>query len=161
MQISFTNCLHFYIDTMHKLINDAESYISQGELVEAHQKTKDEAIAQVCTNILFKWLRFVLFTFNYLPNSIDFLEQFHAKPKFVDEQFVSNFQRKMEGDIEEKFLAFNETNEAKYHSFMVSGWSKNELNSKKNKIFWLTEWELKKKKKNYWNSRTKPSCTIT
>lgn len=76
---------------MHRLINDAETYITQEELIETHHKTKDEAV-----------------------------EQFLAKPKFVDDQFVLNFHQKMESDIEEKFLAFNETNEAKYQSFMVS-----------------------------------------
>lgn len=38
----------------------------------------------------------------------------------LDEQFRSTFQQKIEGEIEEKFLAFNETNEAKYDAFMVS-----------------------------------------
>ncbi|XP_055309313.1 atlastin-like [Sitodiplosis mosellana] len=89
MQIMLTDCVNYYVDTMQKLINGVTSYFSQIELITAHQKTKGEAIGQ-----------------------------FQSKPKLGGDRFVSSFQKKIEAEIEEKFVAFNQTNEAKYKHFV-------------------------------------------
>lgn len=47
MQIMLTDCVHYYVEMMQKLVNEAVSYLSQSELVTSHQNTKNAAIGQV------------------------------------------------------------------------------------------------------------------
>lgn len=47
IQILFTDSLNFYIGSMHKSINEVETYLKLNELITLHHKTKTEAMAQV------------------------------------------------------------------------------------------------------------------
>lgn len=48
------------------------------------------------------------------------LQQFQEKPKLGGDRLAMMFQQKIHDEIEDKFQSFNETNEVKYNSFVVS-----------------------------------------
>ncbi|XP_055319310.1 atlastin-like [Sitodiplosis mosellana] len=83
------DCVNLYVDSMQKAVTDIDPYFSETELMNVHQKFKNQAI-----------------------------DQFQKKPKLGDDRFLSSVQQKIESAIEEHFRSFNQTNEGKRKHFI-------------------------------------------
>lgn len=118
LQILRSDCLKTYGDSMRFLLNATESFLSAEGLQQEHDKSKNESISKVSLSKISPFLITQFHIVNILTD-VD-CNQFQGEKKLGGQDLISEFQRKLEEEIESKYNDFKQENNNKKKQFEVS-----------------------------------------